>query len=70
MALALAGCGEPEEACAVTDTVLDVYGAIDSATIRTDLSSLSRALNRWHLHPEVRETRLRLTAALNTGTRG
>jgi hypothetical protein len=67
LALALAGSGEPEEACAVADVVLDACERVDSATVRLDLRGLTRALNRWHALPEVRRTRLRLTEILHTG---
>lgn len=69
LCLALAASGEPEEACVVAESVLDAYERIDSATIRADLSSLSRVLNRWHAHPKVRDTGLRLTTALSTAPR-
>ena len=68
LALALAGSGEPEAACEAAQPVLDACENIDSATIRTDLRGLARELNRWHAHPEVEQTRLRLTAALYVGT--
>ncbi|GAA2055455.1 hypothetical protein GCM10009839_75130 [Catenulispora yoronensis] len=66
LALALAACGEPEQACAVADDVLDTYDRLQSATIRVDLRGLSRDLNRWPSHPAVRRTRLRLADALRT----
>lgn len=65
LALALAASGEPVEACAVADSVVEACDRVDSATVRSDLRALSRTLNRWHARPEVRETRLRLTAALH-----
>ena len=64
LALSLAGAGEPEQACAVAAPVLDACGRLDSATVRFDLCGLSRALNRWHALPEVRDTRVRLLAVL------
>ncbi|NUP50746.1 MAG: XRE family transcriptional regulator, partial [Catenulispora sp.] len=64
LALALAGCGEPEQACAVADEVLDACGRIQSATVRVDLRGLSRDLNRWPGHPAVGRTRLRLAEVL------
>lgn len=66
LALALAGAGEPEQACAVAAPVLDTCERLDSATVRLDLCALSRALNRWHALPDVRETRVRLLAVLQT----
>ncbi|GAA1996875.1 helix-turn-helix transcriptional regulator [Catenulispora subtropica] len=64
LALALAGCGEPEQACAVAEEVLDACGRLQSATVRVDLRGLSRDLNRWPGHPAVRRTRTRLTEVL------
>lgn len=66
LALSLAGAGEPEQACVVAAPVLDACGRLDSATVRLDLCGLSRALNRWHALPEVRDTRVRLLAVLQT----
>jgi hypothetical protein len=66
LALALAGGGELEAACAVAGPVLDACEQIDSATIRVDLRGLARELNRRPTHAAVLETRLRLTAALRT----
>jgi hypothetical protein len=65
LALALAASGEPEEACAVADPVLDSCERVHSATVRVDLSALARALNRWHALPGVQETRIRLTGVLH-----
>jgi tetratricopeptide (TPR) repeat protein len=67
LALALAAAGDPEQACAVLDPVLDTYEAIGSATLRTDLVDLNRELNRWHRLDAIRGTRLRLLAALQLG---
>jgi len=64
LALSLAGAGEPEQACAVAAPVLDAWERLDSATVRSDLCGLSRALNRWHALAEVRDTRVRLLAVL------
>ena len=64
LALALAGCGEVDEACRAVEPVLQACEQIDSATIQLDLRALSRTLNRWHTDPLVRTTRLRLNAAL------
>jgi transcriptional regulator with XRE-family HTH domain len=64
LALALAGAGEPEQACAAAAPVLDACERLDSATVRSDLCGLARALNRWHALPAVRETRVRLVGVL------
>jgi transcriptional regulator with XRE-family HTH domain len=64
-ALALAGDGEIDEACAVAQGVLDHAELVDSATIRVDLRRLSRTLARWRSHLPVRELAPRLTAALH-----
>jgi tetratricopeptide (TPR) repeat protein len=66
LALALAGSGELEEACAVAEHMLGEHSDVDSATIRVDLSALSRTLNRWHGQPDVRRVMPRLTEALHT----
>lgn len=66
LALAHAASGEPEAACTTVTPVLDTIGQIESATVRSDLRSLARALNRWHAHTPIRATRLRLTDTLNT----
>ena len=66
LALALAGSGELEEACAVAEQVLGEHDEVDSATIRIDLTALSRTLNRWHAQPDVRRVMPRLTEALHT----
>lgn len=65
LACAYADSGELEQACAVVEPVLAAYERLGSATIRSDLRSLARTLNRWHRHPATAETRLRLTAALS-----
>jgi transcriptional regulator with XRE-family HTH domain/tetratricopeptide (TPR) repeat protein len=65
LALALAASGEPEEACAVADRVLDRCAQVDSATIRMDLRALARELNRWHARPQIRDVRLRITNELS-----
>ncbi|WP_194908304.1 helix-turn-helix domain-containing protein [Catenulispora rubra] len=66
LALSLAGAGEPEQACAVAAPVLDACERLDSATVRSDLCGLSRALNRWHALPAVQDTRIRLLSVLQT----
>jgi hypothetical protein len=65
LALAYAGSREVEQACAVVEPVLGTHDQVDSATVRADLSSLARELNRWHSHPRVRETMPHLNAALH-----
>ena len=65
LALALAGSGEVEEACQVTERVLGTHDDVDSATIRIDLRNLSRTLNRWHAQPDVRRVMPRLNEALH-----
>lgn len=69
LALALAGSAAPDEACAAAHTVLDLCTPLDSATIATDLRSLSRALSRWHGRSDVREVRNRLNVALHQPAR-
>jgi transcriptional regulator with XRE-family HTH domain/tetratricopeptide (TPR) repeat protein len=66
LALALAGSGEVVEACAVAEQALGDNDDVDSATIRVDLSALSRTLNRWHTQPDVRRVMPRLNEALHS----
>jgi tetratricopeptide (TPR) repeat protein len=68
-ALALAASGQVEEACRVAESVLELVGSTDSATIRSDLRRLSHELQRRHGSPAVRRITPRLTGALRT-TRG
>jgi transcriptional regulator with XRE-family HTH domain len=65
-ALALAGAGDVEEACAVAGPVLELLGRIDSATIRSDLRRLSQDLQRRHGNPAVTEIAPLLATALRT----
>lgn len=65
-ALALVAAGEVDEACAVTEVVLDSMARTDSATIRLDLRMVAHQLRRWHRAPSVRDTLPRLTGALRT----
>ncbi|MEV0648058.1 helix-turn-helix transcriptional regulator [Phytomonospora sp. NPDC050363] len=65
LALALAGIRELEHACAILSEVLDAMEKVDSSTIRSDLRTLARELNRWHDTPCVREVMPRLTQALH-----
>jgi len=66
LALAYAGSGELDQACAAVDPVLGTHNQVDSATVRVDLRSLARTLNRWNGNPAVRRTMARITAALHT----
>jgi transcriptional regulator with XRE-family HTH domain len=65
LALALAGAGEVEHACAVADPVVAGASHVDSATIRTDLRHLARTLSRWYSNRDVRQLLPRLNAALH-----
>lgn len=67
LALSLAASGEPEEAVAVADSVLDLCTRVDSATVRVDLRSLVRELGRWRAKPDVQETQLRIVQELSEG---
>jgi transcriptional regulator with XRE-family HTH domain len=64
-ALAHADAGHTDEACSLTDALLDTVDLVDSATIRLDLRRLARTLVRRHHHPRVRELYPRLTATLH-----
>ncbi|WP_428957749.1 transcriptional regulator [Streptomyces sp. cg35] len=79
LALALADCGELEHACAVAAHVTASLPMVDSATIRSELRRLNRALNRWHHDPRVRSVTAGIAAVLHaegprpyggTGVRG
>lgn len=65
LALALVDNGEVPEACLVAEQVLGAHDEVDSATVRYDLSNLSRNLNRWHTQPDVRRVIPRLNEALH-----
>lgn len=67
LALAFADSSELEQACVAVEPVLATYEQVRSATVRIDLRSLARTLNRWQRHPATADIRLRLTAALSTG---
>lgn len=68
LALAHATTGELDRACEITERVLGAAIGVDSATIRTDLAKLARALTRWRTEPRVRTLQPRLTGALRTPT--
>jgi len=68
LALALASVRELEHACAVLEPMLDTLPVLDSATIRTDIASLTRTLSRWRSQPNVRETLRRLHIALHASS--
>jgi Helix-turn-helix domain len=63
-ALAYAASGEIERACELTKALLGNAQELSSATIRTDLARLARALNRWAGHLPVRELQPELASAL------
>ncbi|HKS48327.1 MAG TPA: helix-turn-helix transcriptional regulator [Amycolatopsis sp.] len=65
-ALAYGSAGELDRACGLMAEALDGIRVLDSATIRRDLKDLVRVLARWRSHPEARELRGRLLAALRT----
>ena len=65
LALAHAGNGEVEQACVAAEPVLGTHDQVDSATVRLELRSLARTLNRWHTDPHVRRIMPRLNAALH-----
>ncbi|MFS8095660.1 helix-turn-helix domain-containing protein [Lentzea alba] len=52
--LAHALSGEVDESCHTLVQTLDDAAHVDSATVRTDLRQLARALGRWHNHRAVR----------------
>lgn len=65
-ALAHAAVGNVERACALAENVLDTATLIDSATVRSDLRQLGRALARWHKIPAVTAVQRRLRQAHRT----
>ncbi len=70
LALAHAAAGEPEIAAAIIGPVLDAYPRVRSATVRDDLRTLSRMMNRWGRVPSIQAARLRVGEVLYaTGTR-
>ncbi|MFJ9725785.1 hypothetical protein ACIRP3_23810 [Streptomyces sp. NPDC101209] len=79
LALALADSGELNQACAVVEHVTASLPLVDSATIRSELRRVGRALRRWHHVPCVRSATAGIAAVLQTeglrpddgpGTRG
>jgi hypothetical protein len=64
LALAHAAAGDIEQSCHLADRVTDAATATDSATVRTDIGHLARAMTRWPTHEHARATRLRLTELL------
>lgn len=67
LALALAADGEAEESAAITAQVLTACSQVDSATVRVDLRTLARELNRLMSVPQVRAIRAPLSEVLGTG---
>lgn len=65
LARAYANSGEIEQACVTVEPVLAAHERIRSATVHTDLHHLARTLRRWHNHPGVGDTLLRMTALLS-----
>jgi transcriptional regulator with XRE-family HTH domain len=65
-ALAHAGAGDVQTACALAADLLPAVLQADSATIRLDLARLNRSLRRWHADPLVRELYPALAEALHT----
>jgi transcriptional regulator with XRE-family HTH domain len=63
-ALAHAQHGEIDMACQVVAEVLGDAAQVDSATVRSDLRQVARALNRWHRHGAVRNVYPELTGVL------
>lgn len=64
LALAYADAGEVERSCEVAGPVLDAMSAVDSATVRSDVRELGRALSRRHQNAHARELLPQVTAAL------
>lgn len=64
LALAYVAAGEVDQACRLADRVTDAAIAADSATVRSDIGQLARALTRWPIHEQARATRLCLTELL------
>src|SRR5205823_91826 len=61
LALALACSAQLDEACTVTESVLDAFEQAGSATVRADLHHLTRTLRRWPRHARTSQVGLRLT---------
>lgn len=59
-ALAYAASGRIDQACALTEPLLDGVAAVRSATVTIDLRRLARALARYPKHPSVRQLGPRL----------
>lgn len=66
LALAAATAGDVDHACAVMGSLLEEVKAVDSATIRTDVTGLMRVLTSCNSYRPVRELYPRLTAAMHT----
>ena len=66
LALAYAYAGAPERASELVLDILDAAISVDSATVRTDLANLARALTRWRGRSTVRDVYPRLIGALHT----
>ena len=63
-ALAQAAGRDLDQACDTVARTLPALLRTDSATIRTDVSALSRQLGRWRSHPAVRELQPAITMVL------
>lgn len=66
LALAYASAGEIDRACALAHDLVEATGAIESATVRTDIVRLSEVLTRYHNSDAVRAFAPQLTAFLAT----
>lgn len=64
-ALAYAASGEVEHACTLTERVLDLVDAVDSATITIELRRLARTLARFHTSSAVKAIQPRLVSSLH-----
>ncbi|MCP2167102.1 helix-turn-helix domain-containing protein [Goodfellowiella coeruleoviolacea] len=67
LALAHEAAGELDRMCDVTAQVLAAARGLGSATVRTQLAALARAVVRRHGHPPAKRLHIQLTAALDRG---
>jgi hypothetical protein len=67
-ALAYATSGELDHTCDLSRSLLADLAIADSATVRSDVRTLTRTLRRWLTHPPVRQLYPELTAALHRPT--